>query len=77
MRSKETRKANNESYRKSLIANSSQNDAKKKEQGRKEPVFLKMTKLPIVTFGRTRTFLPLLFLVYLRTGVFAKINSFS
>jgi hypothetical protein len=55
---KETRKANNESYRKSLIAKSSQNDAKKKEQGRKEPVFLKMTKMPIVTFGRTQTFLP-------------------
>ncbi len=58
MRSKETRQANNESYRKSLIAKSSQNDAKKKEKREKEPVFLKLTNTPIVTFWRTQTFLP-------------------
>jgi hypothetical protein len=35
MRSKETRQANNESYRKSLIAKSSQNDTKKKGKEKK------------------------------------------
>jgi hypothetical protein len=75
-RSKETRQANSKSYKNSLIAKSSQNDTKKKEQEGKEPVFLKLMNTPIVTFGRTQTFLPLLFSVYLRTGVFAKLTHF-
>jgi hypothetical protein len=68
-RSKETRQANSESFKKSLIAKSSQNDANKREKEGKEPVFLNLMNTPIVTFGRTQTFLPLLFSVYLRTVV--------
>ncbi len=76
-RSKETRQANNESYRKSFIAKSSQNDAKKKEQEGKEPVFLKLTNTPIVTFGRTQTFLPPPLFRLFQNKSFAKINSLS
>ena len=51
-------------YKKSLIAKSSQNDAKKKEKERKKSVFLNLMNTP-----GTQTFFPLLFSVYLRTGV--------
>jgi len=66
-----------ESYRKSLIAKSSQNNAKKREKGEKEPVFLKMTNTPIVTFGKIRTLLPPPLFRLFKNRSFATINSLS
>ncbi len=73
---KETRQADIETYKKSLIAKSAQNDAKKREKERKEPVFLNWTNTPIVTFRRSQIFFPAPLFCLFKNKMFVKLTHF-